>query len=115
MLLLHICVNYGAKSPYKGDLTIKAFTKSEIGTSWHHYAITSDGDKIYVFIDGIKKAEETLTAADKTYLAGIKHYTYSTQGGGYVLWGRLSQIAICDECKWTSNFTVPTVAYRNAI
>ena len=90
------------------------YTKSEIGTSWHHYAITSDGDKIYVFIDGIKKAEETLTTADKTYLEGIKHYTYSTQGSGYVLWGRLSQIAICDECKWTSNFTVPTVAYRNS-
>lgn len=86
-------------------------TQSSIGTIWHHYAITSDGDKIYMFVDGNVQAEAGLTASDKTYLASITNYVFCTQGNGDCPHGRFAQIAICSDCKWTTDFTPPTTAY----
>ena len=81
---------------------------------WHHYALTYDASNqvVHFFIDGHK----VKTISDKTSLIQ-ELFAYATnlefaQSDGYTLpHGRFAQIAVCDECKWTEDFTVPTVAY----
>lgn len=84
---------------------------SSLGSGWHHYAISSDGDKFYFFVDGEKVYEVTLDANTKAELANLTDYEFNTEGIGAIPFGRFAQIAICSECKWTSNFTPSTTAY----
>jgi hypothetical protein len=102
---------------------------------WHHYAITIDSNNIYMFIDGELKGSASLnTQLSITYNyydSGWKTGTYNKtlqefinemdmstvtvrstcNSDGYVFDARFAQFAVCQSCKWTSDFTVPTEAY----
>jgi len=97
-------------------------------TTWHHFAICVDTSNLYFFIDGKKVlqkplsdtvsvtdpwSEETITdtvigmLGRLTTEIKIKGFNYNQAAfdGGF------AQIAMCNSCKWTGDFTVPTVAY----
>ena len=82
--------------------------------NWHHYAITYDStaNEMYVFFDGTK----VITVDDRTsdvqgLFAGANRLKFAQSNGTFIPEGRFAQIAVSDECKWTDDFTVPTVAY----
>ena len=97
-------------------------------TDWHHYAISIDSSFLYLFIDGKKAVQVALTSSGTVTsyegvsttgtvsellaltdnVIGIKG---TTEYEGKVWNGGYAQFAVCDACKWTADFTVPTTAY----
>lgn len=82
-------------------------------SNWHHYAISCDGTNLYFFVDGVLGGTCILTEKDKTQIAAITQ-CYMQGFNWSCNKGRFAQIAFCPQCKWTSNFTPSTIAYRNA-
>ena len=81
---------------------------------WHHYALTYDASTNYVhfFLDGHKVKSITDATNDIQELFTTVSYMDFVSSDGYnIPKGRTAQIAVCDQCKWTDDFTVPTVAY----
>ena len=80
--------------------------------SWHHYAVTCDGSKLYVFFDGTKVGDITLTAAQKAWLDGLVMLRVASNNMNDVPdYGRFAQVALTSECKWTADFTPSDKAY----
>lgn len=80
--------------------------------SWHHYAVTCDGTKLYVFFDGTKVGDITLTAAQKDWLDGLVMLRVASNNNNDVPdYGRFAQVALTSECKWTADFTPSDKAY----
>jgi hypothetical protein len=96
--------------------------------NWHHYAICIDTSSLYFFIDGKKAGQMALsnnvtiedhsTSEQVTHTLGefltmttdnlvIKGYNFNQ----YAWDGGFAQVAVCNACKWTADFEVPTVAY----
>jgi hypothetical protein len=96
---------------------------------WHHYAISVDSSNMYFFIDGKKAGQRALAdnvtieshdaePVSITHTLGeflamtsdalvIEGYNYNQESWD----GGIAQVAVCDSCKWTADFEVPTVAY----
>lgn len=91
----------------------KAFPLS--AGQWHHFALSCDGTNLYVFIDGkllgnivianINGLAEFLTTAMKEIDVVVDDFD---RGQSCVY---LAQLALCDSCKWTSDFELPKEAY----
>lgn len=80
--------------------------------SWHHYAVTCDGTKLYVFFDGTKVGDITLTTAQKAWLDGLVMLRVASNNMNDVPdYGRFAQVAFTSECKWTADFTPSDKAY----
>lgn len=86
--------------------------------NWHHYALSYDStaQAFYLFYDGkkivtidstnehfssLKNALDTVAVVEAGY----------TVGDGYFPSGRFAQFAVCQQCKWNSDFTPSTTAY----
>lgn len=95
---------------------------------WHHYALTIDNDNMYMFVDGSLKGTISLSTQlnfeyssaqyNKTLREFLNEmdmsFVYVKNAGnseGYSFDARFAQFAVCQECKWTTDFTVPTEAY----
>jgi hypothetical protein len=100
---------------------------------WHHYALTIDNDNMYMFVDGSLKGTISLSTQlnfsytdssfarvqyNKTLREFLSEIDMSlvyaknaSNSEGYSFDARFAQFAVCQECKWTSDFTVPTEAY----
>ena len=98
---------------------------------WHHYALTIDNDNMYMFVDGSLKGTISLSTQlnfeygpygssqyNKTLREFLNEMDTSLvcvknigNSDGYCFDARFAQFAVCQECKWTSDFTVPTEAY----
>lgn len=78
---------------------------------WHHYAVTCDGTNLRLFFDG--ELAGTYNNSNLPSLIGGADLVFWPGFNEIPSYGRFAQIAVCDECKWTSDFTVPTVAYTN--
>jgi hypothetical protein len=86
-----------------------------IAGSWYHFALSCDGTNLYVFINGnllgtivianVNGLAEFLATAMKEIDVVVDDFD---RGQSCVY---LAQLALCDSCKWTADFTVPTVAY----
>ena len=92
----------------------QTITTDWLDGNWHHYAITYDATTHYVhfFLDGHK--EKSITDASATIqdiFTNATHVDFAQSDGYDIPKGRFAQIAVCDVCKWTDDFTVPTVAY----
>lgn len=101
---------------------------------WHHYAITIDEEKIYLFIDGHLKGTvdletyisfnvivfngssfvtKTLSGTLRSMLndmetfVSVKAYNMNQESFD----ARYANFAVTDVCKWTSDFDIPTVPY----
>jgi hypothetical protein len=91
----------------------KAFPLS--AEQWHHFALSCDGTNLYVFIDGnllgtivianINGLAEFLTTAMKEIDVVVDDFD---RGQSCVY---LAQLALCDSCKWTSDYELPKEAY----
>ena len=82
--------------------------------NWHHYAITYDSTNtaVHFFIDGYKVKTIDDCPTDIQHVFEYANHVDFAQGTGNDMpKGRFAQVAVCDECKWTDDFTVPTVAY----
>ena len=82
--------------------------------NWHHYAMTYDSTAqvVHFFLDGHKAI--TIDDAANTLqdiFTNAAHVDFAPNNGYEIQKGRFAQIAVCNECKWTEDFTVPTVAY----
>ena len=116
---------------YENDLSElfgEQVTLSSWATGWHHYAICIDIDYMYFFIDGHKAGQKSMSdeitvvssgapiiitqtvgefiaaLRDSIEIKGI-NANQSSWDGGY------AQIAACNDCKWTGDFTPPPKAY----
>jgi hypothetical protein len=119
---------YDEQSP-EYDVTLRLSTESNqsgtpytetISTNWadgiwHHYALTYDASTNFVhfFLDGHKVKSITDAVNDIRELFTTVSYMGFARitGDSIIPKGRFAQIAVCDQCKWTDDFTVPTVAY----
>ena len=64
------------------------------------------------FLDGHKVNSITNATNDIQELFTTINYMDFVSSDEYDMpVGRTTQIAVCDQCKWTDDFTVPTVAY----
>lgn len=106
---------------------------------WHHYVVSINATDLYFFIDGKKIADVPLSTVEEfdytwwthsggdhiqheehfngpisgiisqipglLQLKGLNTNSWDTFDGGY------AQVAVCNQCKWTDDFTVPTEAY----
>jgi hypothetical protein len=86
--------------------------------AWHHFAMCYDATatKIHMFYDGTSirtiDSTDSSMAAMKNVIdnATILHST-GMNDEVYPPLGRFAQFAVCDSCKWSTDFTVPTTAY----
>jgi hypothetical protein len=81
---------------------------------WHHYALTYDASTNFVhfFLDGHKVKSITDATNDiRELFTTVSYIDFLSSNGSDLPKGRTAQIAVCDQCKWTEDFEVPTVAY----
>ena len=94
---------------------------------WHHYAISKDDNNLYFFIDGHKVFEMALstnlelTTSDAEFSGTLSEFLTALQpkvllkpmqmGTERMYDGNYAQLALCNGCKWSSDFTPPTEAY----
>lgn len=100
---------------------------------WHHYALSIDNDNMYMFVDGSLKGTISLsTQLNFSYTDGsfaivqynktlreflseidmsLVYVKNASNSNGGTFDARFAQFAVCQSCKWTSDFTVPTEAY----
>ena len=102
--------------------------------NWHHYAVTIDINNLYLFLDGKLKGTVALSTQCEFDVQRYNGSTFVTEHRsgtlkqmidstdsvifikGYNLNhetfdGAYAQLAVCNQCKWTSDFTPPTEAY----
>lgn len=102
--------------------------------NWHHYALTINNNNLYLFLDGKLKGtvalntqcefdvqkyngsafviehrsgtlKQMLDSMDNVIFIKGNNLNHETFDGAY------AQLAVCNQCKWTSDFTPPTEAY----
>lgn len=110
-----------------------SYSMQKWAARWHHYALSIDTDNMYMFVDGSLKATTSLdmqlsfnylnasmqqATYNKTlreFLSEIDLSTISVKcvanSDGSVFDARFAQVAVCQACKWTSDFVIPTEAY----
>lgn len=100
--------------------------------SWHHYALCIDNSNIYILLDGKLKGSVPLSTECsfdvmvqgtwqvehrsgtlKQMLDAMNPMVYVKQSNDNqsTFDGAYAQFAVCNQCKWTSDFTPPTEAY----
>ena len=84
--------------------------------TWTHIAMCLSGTTTYCFLDG--KLKGTLTNTNTSYvgltlgtLAGSASDNHSS---GCYYKGYIAEVKITKGCKWTKDFTLPTIAYGTA-
>lgn len=103
--------------------TIRVSNSDDWIIAWHHYVIAMNSSTLFVFIDGELKFSKSLsdTVTVGNYTKTLGEYisemgqTVMVNGAynfnGYMFDANWAQLALCDTCKWTDDFTVPTEAY----
>jgi len=81
----------------------------EILNSWHHFAITRNGDTFHVFVDGIE--EDTFEWNHS--IAPMTRLSFGTNSNSENAWrGYIDEFRLkIGEAVWTSDFTPPTEPY----
>lgn len=83
---------------------------------WHHYAVVRYGDNLSIYVDGIKKVENTSYTLDIDFTGGTFYIGTRTDNGSD--FSTYSNIISIDEfrvskgvARWTSDFLPPTRPY----
>lgn len=81
--------------------------------AWHHFAYCNDGTNHYFFIDGVLKGtiNQSIFNAISHIFLGAAFIGSGTAAAATYFRGYIDELRISDSCRWTSAFTVPTVAY----
>ena len=89
-------------------------SKTVTNQAWHHVALSCDGTNLYTFYDGELVGTVAIASVSglSTMLASALKVMVNVDSGGYganELW--YAQLALCDSCKWTDDFTPSKEAY----
>lgn len=123
---VNLYLNYNPMDRDGGQYELASVLIDDV-TSWHHYAISMNSSTLFLFVDGVlafsKSLSDNITIDDtqitKTLGEFISEFSYqriAVNGGnmnntGYMVDANWAQLALCDTCKWTDDFIVPTEAY----
>ena len=89
-------------------------SKTVTNQAWHHVALSCDGTNLYVLYDGEligTVAIASVSGLSSMLASAVKVMVNvdSSDSGANTLW--YAQLALCDSCKWTSDYEVPKEAY----
>jgi hypothetical protein len=97
---------------YNGDGGTSTHWWPSWDTNWHHFALTSDGTKFRLFMDGaqVSTDKDKVTMGNSTgpFLIGIDWDESSGSLNGWIDEFRISNVV-----RWTSNFTAPTAPWES--
>ena len=84
--------------------------------TWTHIAMCLSGTTTYCFLDG--KLKGTLTNTNTSYvgltLGTLAESASNNHSSGCYYKGYIAELKITKGCKWTKDFTLPTIAYGTA-
>jgi hypothetical protein len=111
---IKLFINSDSISLFAMNSEVINISKTVTNQTWHHVALSCDGSNLYLFYDG--ELLGTVVIASVSGLSAMLSSALkvmvnvdSSGSGANTIW--YAQLALCDACKWTADFTVPTVAY----
>lgn len=112
--LIRLFVETNSISLHAMDNEVFDVTKTVTNQSWHHVALSCDGTNLYTFFDGEligTVAIASVTGLSTMLASAVKVMVNvdSNGNGSNELW--YAQLALCDSCKWTDDFTPSKEAY----
>ena len=76
---------------------------------WHHFALSVDReDKLYFFIDGIKKYQTDISSITQNFLLSSYNAILGANNAGNYMIGSMDQIRVSSVARYNANFEVPT-------
>ena len=85
--------------------------------SWHHYALTRDGNNIYFFVDGVLQTTIVSTyplySSNQIAIGGLFNQN-ATDPTGVMASGygdAVQDLYVAETCKWTSSFDPENIVY----
>jgi hypothetical protein len=112
--LIRLYVDTNSISLFAMDNEVLDVSKTVTNQAWHHVALSCDGTNLYTFYDGeligtVAIASVSGLSAMLASAVKVMVNVDANGNGSNTLW--YSQLALCDSCKWTDDFTPSKEAY----